>query len=83
MKRVIALLAGLAGLAERKRSAAELIAPHETTTTSAEYVSCAPFRSTWTFVTSRPDALVSRRDTYASVTSVTFGCVRAGSTQIT
>ena len=34
-------------------------------------------------VTSRPDALVSRRSTYAPVTSDTFGCCSAGSTQTT
>src|SRR5439155_20454414 len=59
------------------------MAPHETTTTFAEYVSGTPFRSTCTVVTSRPDGLVSRRLTKAFVTRVTFGCSRAGSKQIT
>jgi len=59
------------------------MAPHDTTTTFPEYVSGTPFRSTCTAVISRPEGLVSRRLTNASVTSVTFGCASAGSTQIT
>ena len=60
------------------------MAPADTTTMSAEYVSEAPACSTTTPVTSRPDGLVTRRVTRAPVSSVTFGyCASVGSTQTT
>ena len=59
------------------------MAPAETTTTSAEYVSVASPRFTTRRVTSRPDAPVSSFVTWASVSRVTFGSRSAGSTQTT
>jgi hypothetical protein len=73
--------AGCFSFAERSNSAAELIAPPATTTTSAEYVSTVPSRSTTTRCTERPEASVSSRVTSARVRSVTFGYCSAGSTQ--
>src|SRR3954470_9079539 len=70
-------------LAERSRSAAELIAPAERTTTSALYDSCSPLRSTCTVLIARPVSSVSSRDTSAPVRSSTFWCSKAGSTQPT
>src|SRR5207247_2724229 len=67
----------------RSKSAAELMAPADTTTIPAEYCSVAPARSTRTVVTSRPEAFVSRRVTRALVRSVTFAYSRAGLTQTT
>ena len=61
----------------------ELIAPAADTTMSAEKRSVWPARSTWTAAISRPEALVSRRVTFASVSSVTLGCSSAGFTQQT
>ena len=66
-----------------------LIAPHATTTTSAEYSSRSPpgspgrCRSTTTRSTRRPVASVSNRVTSALVRSVTLAWRSAGSTQIT
>src|SRR5262245_60846594 len=74
---------GYLSLAERSRRAAELIAPHELTMTSAEYATCSPLCSTMTLVISRPEVLVSRRETYALVNSSTLGCSSAGMTQTT
>src|SRR5216684_2825209 len=74
---------GCRSLAERSSSAAELMAPAETTTTSAEYVSVASPRFTTRRVTSRPDAPVSSFVTWALVSRVTFGSRSAGSTQTT
>src|SRR6266404_2065748 len=61
---------GCRSLAERSSSAAELMAPAEATTTSAEYVSVASPRFTTRRVTSRPDAPVSSFVTWASVSHV-------------
>ena len=73
---------GCRSSAERKSRAAELMAPAETTTTSAEKASLVPFCWTWTALISRPEALVSRRDTKALVQRVTFGYSRDGVTQV-
>ena len=74
---------GWRSLAEASSSAAELIAPADTTTMSAEYVSACPSRSATTRVTARPRPSVSRRMTRALVRSVTFGYRSAGSTHTT
>jgi hypothetical protein len=64
---------GWRGVAERNSKAALLIAPAARTTTSAEYSSRAPARSTTTRRTERPDVSVSSRVTNAPVSNVTFG----------
>src|SRR6516162_1524909 len=74
---------GCLSLAERSRSAAELIAPAATITSPAEYSSGAPSRSTETFVTTRPVPSVCSRVTFDFVLRVTLGRARAGSTQQT
>src|SRR6266851_9688464 len=83
MSELLASPRGCLSLAERKRSAAELIAPHETTTTSAEYISRLPPRSTTTLFTSRPDESVSNRFTSEFVRRVTLECLIASSMQTT
>ena len=55
---------------------AEFAAPHETTTTSAEYVSRSPPRSTSTPVTVLPEASVFSFTASAPVSSVTFGVLQ-------
>ncbi len=74
---------GWRSLAEPRSSALELMAPADTTTMSAVYSSCVPSRSTTTFSTLRPSALVTSRRTQAWVRSVTFGYWSAGSTHTT
>src|SRR5438477_6515072 len=59
MSELLANPRGCLSLAERNSSAAELMAPQETTTRSAEYVSRLPLRSTSTPFISRPDESVS------------------------
>src|SRR6266446_9196784 len=74
---------GCLSLAERNSSAAELIAPHETTTTSAEKISTLPLCSTTTLFTSRPDESVSNRFTSEFVSKVTLECLIASSMHTT
>ena len=62
---------GVAG--RRQQQAAELMAPQEVTTTSAEYSSWVPSRSTTTRVTVRPSGEVSSRVTGALVRQVHVG----------
>src|SRR5437764_12062940 len=83
MSELLASPRGCLSLAERKSRAAELIAPHETTTTSAEYVSRLPPRSTITLFTSRPDEFVSSLFTSEFVRRVTLECLIASSTHTT
>ncbi len=59
------------------------MAPPATTTTSAEYVSVAPSRSTTTRSTVRPVGPVSSRVTSVLVSRLTLGYRRAGWTAIT
>src|SRR5207253_6524062 len=74
---------GCLSLAERSSSAAELMAPQETTTRSAEQVSRLPLRSTTTPFTSRPVASVSNRFTSEFVSKVTLECLIASSMHTT
>src|SRR5262244_547145 len=80
MPELLASPFGCLSFADRSRSAAELIAPQDATTKSAEYSSREPFCPTITLRISRPDGLVSSRSTKAFVLRVTFGNLRAGST---
>jgi hypothetical protein len=57
----------------RQQQAAELMAPQEVTTTSAEYSSWVPSRSTTTRVTVRPSGGVSGQVTWALVREVHVG----------
>src|SRR5215470_13129973 len=79
MSELLANPRGCLSFAERSSSAAELMAPHETTTTSAEYVSRLPLRSTTTDLTSRPELSVSRRFTMELISKLTLGCFTASS----
>src|SRR5262249_60484005 len=63
-----------------RSKAAVLIAPHDTTTMSAEYSSCVPSHFTTTLLTSLPEGFVSSRSTKALVSRVTLGNESAGST---
>jgi hypothetical protein len=63
--------------ADRSSSAAELTAPHATTTTGASTRIVSPFRSTSTAATLRTQPLVSNRRTKVRVQSVTVGCMVA------
>ena len=54
---------GCLSLADRSSSAAELMAPQETTTTFPAKLSLAPFRRTTTLLTSLPAGSVSSRST--------------------
>ena len=73
--RAVAQPVGWWSLAERSSSAAELIAPADTTTTSADVLLDARRRARRPpGVTVRPSGDVSSRVTRASVSSVTFGC---------
>src|SRR2546427_12598930 len=83
MSELLANPRGCLSLAERNSSAAELMAPQETTTTSAEKVSRLPPRSTTTLFTSRPDESVSNRFTSEFVSRVTLECLIASSMQTT
>jgi len=74
---------GCFSLLERKRSAAEFTAPHETTTMSAECVSISPLRRTTTSLMFFPPLSVTSFSTYASVSRVTFSCASAGFTPMT
>src|SRR5215471_1752194 len=83
MSELFAKPLGCLSLAERRSSAAELIAPHETTTMSEVNRSSAPLRSTTTELTCLPEAFVSRRLTSEFVRSVTLGYFTASSTHST
>src|ERR1043165_6892958 len=74
---------GCLSFAGRMTNADEFTAPQETTTTSPVNIVGSPFTSATTPVTSRPDALVCKRRTFASVTIVTFGFCIAGRTAMT
>src|SRR5436305_682229 len=65
---------------ERRSRAAELTAPQDTTTMSADRRIVSPSFSTTTPVTVLPVGSVSSRATYAVVIRLTLGWVRAGST---
>ena len=73
---------GCLSFVERSKSAEELTAPHETTTMSPVNMVIAPLTSATTPVTSRPEALVCSRNTFASVTSVMLGSRIAGRTAL-
>src|SRR5207244_11705072 len=83
MSELLANPRGCLSLAERNSSAAELMAPQETTTRSAEYVSRLPLRSTSTLFISRPDESVYSRFTSEFISRVTFGFLIASSTHPT
>src|SRR5262245_33867243 len=69
--------------AERSSKADEFTAPHDTTTKSPLKTRVSPFTCATTPVTSRPEALVCRRRTLASVSRVMFGFGKLGRTAIT
>src|SRR5688572_19603860 len=74
---------GCTVFAERRNSAAELTAPHDTTNSDAPILPVSPFRSTSTATTFRPEAQVIRRRAQAFVHNVTFGRRIAGRMQQT
>src|SRR5216110_2685633 len=83
MSELLANPRGCFSLAELSSSAAELMAPQETTTRSAEYVSRLPLRSTSTPFISRPDESVSSRFTSEFVSRLTLECLIASSMHTT
>src|SRR5215467_7564925 len=74
---------GCLSLPERSNKADEFTAPQETTTISPRKTRVSPLTCATTPVTSRPDALVCNRNTFASVISVMFGSFKAGRTALT
>src|SRR3954452_8355040 len=74
---------GCDAFADRRRSAAEFTAPHDTTNRSAVTRTISPLRSTSTASTFDPDVVVVSRSARAFVQSVTFDRRSAGRTQHT
>ncbi|GJD15848.1 hypothetical protein RIVM261_008040 [Rivularia sp. IAM M-261] len=72
---------GCLSFAEFNSKAAELTAPHDTTTISALNVTVSPAITVSTPVIVLPDASVISFSHFAPVTSVIFGYLSAGSTQ--
>jgi hypothetical protein len=74
---------GCATSADRRSSAAEFTAPHDTTNTDASIRTVSPLRSTSTATTFFPPAPVMSRRAHALVHNVTFGRRMAGRMQHT
>src|SRR6516164_1335827 len=64
---------GCLSFADRNSNADEFTAPHDTTTMSPRKTCVSPLTCATTPVTSRPDALVCKHNTFASVMSVMLG----------